>query len=288
MHKILITGHRGFIAGYLIKQLEQEYEILTIRDNLFEVDFSAYMEEHKPEYLIHLAWVTGAGYLNSMDNLRMVAKSIEMYEAFYLNGGKRSVYVGTEQEYQRQEIPLREDALCQPQSLYAKCKYSLGDMLVRYSQEHGNGFVWNRLFFIYGIGEKPKRLMPSMIKGVIRGEEVTCSYHDYVRDYLSVEDVASGIIVSLFSDYTGAVNICGGRNTTIGEIGSIIEGFAEVNGLIHYRSHEECGQDRIIQGDNKLLQSLGWKQKYSLIEGLRQEYEYYQRMYADEQRFLDE
>lgn len=288
MDKILITGHKGFIAKYVIAQLKDQYELVFPEDNLFEMDMQAYMKDVRPQYLIHLAWVTGVGYLDSVDNLRMVAKSIEMYEAFFNNGGKRCVYVGTEQEYKRQDVPLSETDELAPASLYAQCKCNLGEMLVKYSRLKNYGFVWNRLFFIYGIGEKPKRLMPAMIKSMVKGDEVSCSCRDYVRDYIHVHDVASGIITSLFSDYIGAVNICGGNHTTIGEIGDLIASFEGAKGSIQHKTHEMCGQDYVIQGDNSLLRSLGWTPRYTLEEGVREEYTYYQRMYENEQKFLDE
>ena len=99
--KILITGARGFIGQYVQKLLINDYEILTIKENLFTIDMNVYMQEYQPDYLIHLAWVTGDGYINSQENLLMVSKSIEMYHAFFNHGGKRAVYVGTEQEYER-------------------------------------------------------------------------------------------------------------------------------------------------------------------------------------------
>lgn len=285
---VMITGAGGFIGSYVVNLLKDKYNIYSVEENVFDIDFKDYMNRVKPEYLIHLAWVTGQGYLDSKENLYMVSKSIEMFEQFYANGGKRAVYVGTEQEYARKEDALTEEDELKPLSLYAQCKCNLGEMLVKAAKIYGYGFVWNRLFFIYGQGEKPKRLMPAIIKGMIRGDEVECSYENYVRDYIHVYDVATAIITSLFSDYTGFVNVCGGGEPTIGEIGRIIMGFDGAKGTMKHKTHQQCNQPMVIKGDNSLLKSLGWKPKYSLEEGLLEEFSYYKRMYEDEQSFLDE
>lgn len=273
--KILITGIKGFIGQYVKNLVPDEYELLSENRNMFQVDMQAYMKENKPDYLIHLAWVTGNGYVDSPDNLRMVAKSIEMYEAFYAYGGKRAVFVGTEQEYERSDEVLTETSPLKPMNLYAKCKGYLGDMLVSASQIYQNGFVWARLFFVYGYGEKSKRLMPSIITGMLNGDTVTCSCENYVRDYIHVQDVASAILTCLFSDYTGTVNICGGTQTTIGQIGNILQNQATSTGRVIYRSHEECKQPMKIYGSNELLRSLGWVSQYTLENGLKEEYDRY-------------
>ena len=271
MEKVLVTGARGFIGKYVSKLLKHEYEVLSLEGNLFELNIDEYMSIIRPDYLINLAWITGPGYLDSFDNARFVQKGIEMYDAFYKYGGKRAVYVGTEQEYRRIDAPLKETDVIEPVSFYAECKADLGKILVQSSRISGKGFVWGRLFFIYGTGEKQKRLMPSVINGLLENDEVICSYENYVRDYIHVEDVASAIVTCLFSDYTGYVNIGGGSDTTIGEIVKIAKHIIGGTGTVKFRTHEECGQPMHIQADISLLKSLGWKQLYTLETGLKKE-----------------
>lgn len=271
MEKVLITGAKGFIGRYVVSLLEKNYEVYPMTGNIFDTDFDSYMRALRPEYLTHLAWVTGSGYLDSFDNARFVQKGIEMYDAFFKYGGKRAVYVGTEQEYRRLRQPLKETDPIEPASFYAECKASLGKILTEDSKLSENGFVWARLFFIYGAGEKPKRLMPSIIQGLLADQEVTCSCENYIRDYIHVEDAASAIVACLLSEYIGYVNIGGGRNTSIGEIAETAKKIIGGTGNIRFRSHDECRQFPQIQADISLLKSLGWKQKYSLKKGLETE-----------------
>lgn len=283
--RVLVTGDRGFIGKYIVEHLKEKYEIITITGDLLSSNIKDFINEKRPDYLIHLAWETKAGYLDSYKNILFVQKSIELYDAFFQSGGKRAVFIGTEQEYERSDKPLKESDNIMPKSLYAECKAYLGNILTRYSKANNNGFIWARLFFVYGVGEKPKRLMPTIIKGMLMGEEVICSCDGYVRDYLNVEDVALAICTCLFSNYIGVVNIGGGRQTTIGEIASIIKSFEGARGSVAFRSHEECKQPYCIEADNTLLKSLGWRQKYTLEDGLKKEFEYYKKIFDEGKEF---
>ena len=111
---VMITGAKGFIGSYVVDFLKDKYNIHSVDKNVFDIDFKEYMREVNPQYLIHLAWVTGQGYLDSKENLYMVSKSIEMFDEFYANGGKRAVYVGTEQEYARKDAALCENDELKP------------------------------------------------------------------------------------------------------------------------------------------------------------------------------
>jgi nucleoside-diphosphate-sugar epimerase len=270
---VLVTGADGFIGRYVVKELAANYpyEIHEFRGDLFSTNLDYYVGRLAPSYLINLAWVTGEGYLDSRENLMFVQKSLELYDAFYGYGGKRAVFIGTEQEYGRSDKPLAETDAISPISYYAECKADLGRILLKSSEVGGNGFVWCRLFFIYGAGEKPKRLAPSLIRGFLAGERVNCSYEGLVRDYVYVKDAAGAICHCLASDFSGAVNISGGRDTTIGEIAELIRKNTNPEGGVVFQRREECGQFPYIRGDIGRLESLGWTHRHSLESGLIEE-----------------
>ncbi|MDR1580751.1 MAG: NAD(P)-dependent oxidoreductase [Synergistaceae bacterium] len=270
---VLVTGAGGFIGRYVVKELSDNYpyDIHAFRGDLFSTNLDYYVGRLAPSYLINLAWVTGEGYLDSRENLMFVQKSLELYDAFYGYGGRRAVFIGTEQEYGRSDKPLSETDEISPISYYAECKADLGRILLKSSEVGGNGFVWCRMFFIYGAGEKPKRLAPSLIRGLLAGERVNCSYEGLVRDYVYVKDAAGAICRCLASDFSGAVNISGGRDTTIGEIAELVRKNTNPEGEVVFQSREECSQFPYIRGDIGRLESLGWTHRYPLESGLLEE-----------------
>lgn len=272
MKKVLVTGARGFIGQYLERELAGRYEWVPYSGDVLTEDWDACMAQVRPDYLVHLAWVTGAGYIDSEKNLVFLQKSIELYRAFYAWGGQRAVFVGTEQEYARTDRALREDSPLAPKALYAICKESLGSTLLEESQVRGRSFAWCRIFFVYGAGEKSARLMPSLIGGLLRGKTVNCSCASFIRDYVHVSDLARALRCCLEQDGVSAVNIAGGRQTTIGEVADEVKRQIGGLGSVVFRSAAECSdQPSKVWADVSKLRSFGWSPQVALSEGIAEE-----------------
>jgi len=272
MKSVLVTGAGGFIGSYLQKELKNDYIWLPYTGDVLTEDWVQYMARVKPDYLVHLAWITGQGYSDSEKNLTFLQKSIELYRSFYNCGGRRAVFAGTEQEYARTNSALTEDSPLAPKTLYAICKQSLGSALLEDSKARNRSFAWCRIFFVYGTGEKPARLMPSLINGLLCGETVTCSSGSFVRDYIHVSDLARALRCCLEQEETAAVNIAGGQRTTIGEIAEEVRRQLGGLGKVVFRDAAKCGnQPESVWADVSRLRSYGWTPKLSLAEGIAME-----------------
>ncbi|MES2712597.1 MAG: NAD(P)-dependent oxidoreductase, partial [Pseudomonadota bacterium] len=84
-------------------------------------------------------------------------------------------------------------------------------------------FAWGRIFFLYGPGEKPGRLVSDTIARLSRGEPVETTAGTQRRDFLHVADVAGALAALVDSDVVGPVNIASGEDRPLvdflGEIG---------------------------------------------------------------------
>lgn len=230
-----------------------------------------------PEMCIHLAWITTPGiYLKSPENLDLVGASLKLARHLADSGCKRFVGIGTGFEYDMGRSALSEEAPTRPQTLYAACKLALHTILERYSALVSMQVVWPRVFYIYGPGENGRRLVPTLIRSMMKGETVKLTSGDRVRDYLHVDDVASAIWSAARSELTGPVNVGSGRAVTLKELAETVSGLTGSSSQILFGAYPDDPADpQHVLSDNRRLLSTGWTPAYTLVEGLRDTIEWW-------------
>ncbi|MGB8954078.1 MAG: NAD(P)-dependent oxidoreductase [Tumebacillaceae bacterium] len=292
MRRVLVTGASGLIGTPACRQLiKQGFDVHAVtakseppsdesgicwhRADLLDADqVVRVLEEVRPADLLHLAWeTTPPGYWTSERNFDWVQVSMQMIRHFHQFGGQRVVVAGTCAEYSWEHGLCSEDRTpMKPTSLYGACKLALQQMLAAYSRQVGLSSAWGRVFFLYGPGEAPNRLVPSVIRSLLQGEEAACTHGRQIRDYLYVEDVADAFVRLLRSDVQGPVNIASGQPVTLREVVlQIAEGIGRPELLQIGRIAVRNGEPPLIVADVKRLrEEVGWVPRYSLDEGLRE------------------
>ncbi len=262
MKRLLITGSSGFIGQHLVSQLQcSDFEIHTPSSkelNLLDpLAVQRFMERTRPTHLVHLAWITTPGvFFESPENMRWVEATLRLAQAFVESGGKRFIGAGT----------CFETVLAESPTFYGICKNLTRELLQAYFAKTGVGFAWGRIFFLYGPGEKPERLIPSIIRGLLAGEEVLCGQGKVVRDYLYVEDCAACFVDLMTSAEQGVFDIVSGKPIQLSEL---ILATAHTLGrpeLIKLGGRSDrVGEPPVIVS----RQTLKWQPKISLSEGMR-------------------
>lgn len=121
-------------------------------------------------------------------------------------GGVRLVHVGSALEYGTTGGVLHESSPCAPTTLYGETKLAGTTALQRVSQELGLEACVARLFTVYGPGEHPGRLLPTLLAAAEGTGTVPLSAGTQARDFAYVEDVAEGLLRLAVSDVApGAV-----------------------------------------------------------------------------------
>ncbi|HEY3272822.1 MAG TPA: NAD(P)-dependent oxidoreductase [Methanocella sp.] len=288
MKRVLVTGGSGFIGQHALPYLvEKGYEVHCVtsgaprkesavqwhRADLFsESECREIFRSVKPSHLLHFAWYTEPGkYWTSEKNLEWVRASLDILKNFKASGGTRATFAGTCAEYDRNFGFCSEGITpCVPDTLYGTCKNSLRQMASSYSELNHVSFSWGRIFFLYGPGEHPSRLVSSVIRSLLRNEEAKCTHGDQIRDFLHAEDVASAFAALLDCNVEGPVNIASGEpvslKTVINGIGVKIGNPARISfGAIPVPANDP---PVILADTRRLNKEVGWKQKYSLDAGL--------------------
>ena len=297
---MLVTGAAGFVGSQVVRQLlaaDLEVAALVRPDSsqprlqglekqirILEADMAdtaaiaALLAEIKPEACVHAAWYAEPGkYLPSPHNLDSLRASLFLLEELARAGCSHLVGVGTCFEYEMGSQPLREDSPTRPFTLYAAAKLAFMLVAAQRAPQLGMGLAWARLFYIYGPYEDERRLMPSAIKALSEGSDFPTASGEMVRDYLHIEDVASGLCALSSRRLSGAFNVCSGEPVTIAALmqtlGELL-GRAELVRLGAFPPRE--WDPMYVSGDNRRLRTeAGWAPRYSLRQGLAQTIEWW-------------
>jgi UDP-glucuronate decarboxylase len=287
MKKVILTGAAGYIGQYCIPVLlEKGFEVhafsrktsLSHHPHLFwhaidllETRADQILKSVRPEYVLHLAWETEHGvFWNSPNNLKWLEASKIFLTDFHASGGKRFVSAGTVAEYDWHDGNCVEGKTKEiPATPYGQAKKAFSDELA-FANTRGLSTAVGRVFFLYGPGEPPNRLIPAVIRALLKNEVARCSNGTQVRDFMYVADVADALVSLLLSDVLGSVNIASGQPVRV------IDLVNQISILIQGSGRPEFGAIARPEGDPEILtastrrlsQELRWNPKISLEQGL--------------------
>ena len=286
--KVLITGGTGFIGNNVVEELlKRNYEIhLIVYDipnkinnkniiihqlNLLNIEeVNNFFKKNNFENLIHLAWFVGKKCHISNINIDWTIATLNILKQFQLTGGKKYLQTGTNSEYEYKYGYLIEDMT--PASngiLRGTCENSLYRIAKDFCKNNNIDFKWARVFNLYGENERESRLMPSVINSCLKNEDVKVSTCLKFQDYLYVKDTAKAIVDIFESSLEGAVNVCSNQPIQLKTIVEKIVELTNFKGKILYGAVEDSIGENVVIGNNDKLKSIGWKQEYSLEDGLK-------------------
>ncbi len=132
---------------------------------------------------------------------------------------RRFIHVGSALEYGLLEGIATEARHTDPHTLYGQSKLAGTNALADVARETGLKAVTARAFTVFGPGEHPGRLLPTLRRAAIENTSVRLSAGTQRRDFSYVEDVADGLLRLGISPVPpgGAVNLASGRMTLVRE-----------------------------------------------------------------------
>ena len=287
MKRVLLTGACGFVGRHVVQVLlAAGYEVWAIgrtdprcdgvvfqpADLLDAGARRSAVTRVDASYLLHLAWIADPGvYWHSPMNLDWAAASLDLVKTFHEAGGARAVMVGSCAEYAWGEDRFTEGATpCRPATLYGTAKDSTRRLVLRYASEWDLSSAWARLFFMYGPGEKPGRLVSDAIAALRANTPFPTSAGLQKRDFLHVGDVAAALVALLGSGVTGSVNVGSGQAVAVREILDMLAaGIGNKDCLRFGERALSAGDPAIIEADTRrLFSEVGFRPRFDLAAGL--------------------
>ncbi len=299
----LVTGGAGFIGSHLVDRLLAAGDEVVVLDDLstgrrenleqalaagaelVEGDITDaalvrdLFERRQPERVFHLAAQIDVrrSVADPVFDLGVnVAGTLNLLLAAHESGVARFAFASTGGaiygEGAGRELPLTEDAECQPDAPYGQSKLAAEGYLRLWTRLHGLSTVALRLGNVYGPRQDPlgEAGVVAIFAGAMLDGRRPRVFGDgeQTRDYVYVGDVVDAFLAAAGADATGAFNVGTGRETSVLELGRRIAaacGAAFEPELAPPRPGEV---QRIAIDSSLAAERLGWRPATGLGEGL--------------------
>ncbi len=305
--KILVIGGAGFIGGFVVAELLKEkvrevviYDNFTrgkmenIRESLKDPRCSIYpfggdIRETDVlndamkgvDYVIHLAamWL-----LHCKDYPRTafevnIGGTFNVLEACVKNNIKKLIYSSSASVYgDAVEVPMTEEHPFNNKNFYGATKISGEAMCTAYNDRYGLSVVGLRYMNVYGPGQDQHAVysgvVPIMLNKIDANEAPTINGDgSQAYDFIYVEDVARCNVAAIKSDVTfGYYNVGTEVQTTIKKLCDTILELKKSSLKVIYKPYSADDARALVQNRIgsavKAEKELGFKYKYSLIQGL--------------------
>jgi GDP-L-fucose synthase len=299
--KIYVAGHRGLVGSAIVRALERDGYTNIIRRTHSELDLTDqravfdFFEKERPEYVVLAAAHVGGInanqtapadfiYINSAIQCNVIGAAHE-YKV------KKLLFLGSSCIYPRMaHQPIKESELLtgpleKTNEGYAIAKIS-GLMMCRFfKQQYGDDFISCMPTNLYGPNDnfnlEHSHVLPALIRKFDDAKEsgaksVTLwGTGSPLREFLYVDDMADACVY-LLQNYSGEehVNIGTGREITIKALAEMVREIVGFEGEIIWDDSMPDGTPRKLLDVSK-LHDIGWKEKVSLRDGIKLEYEWY-------------
>jgi GDP-L-fucose synthase len=293
--KIFIAGHRGLVGSAISRNLTSNgYTNLLTRsrsqlDLRIQKDVDEFFAEERPEYVfLGAAKVGGIGYNKAIpgdfirENLQIQTNVID---AAYRNGCKKLLFLGSACIYPKHApVPIKEEYLMTGPLEETNISYSLAKiagymMCKKYTEQYGFPTVSVMPNNLYGINDnfilEQCHVIPSFINKFVSakdsGVESVMCFGDGspTREFLFSDDLADGLVF-LMNNYDDPeiINIGPEREVSIKELSEIVSNLVGYTGELVWDTSKPNGTPRRALDTSK-MDSLGWKAKTSLEDGLK-------------------
>lgn len=299
--KIYVAGHHGLVGSNIMKRLQEKGYTDVIGRTRQELDLTnqeavnSFFEIEKPEYVVLAAAKVGGILANNTYPADFIMKNLQIQvnviDAAYRSGVKKLLFLGSSCIYPRMcPQPIKEEYLLtgeleKTNEAYALAKISGLKMCYYYKKQYGADFISVMPTNLYGPGDNfgltNSHVLPALMRKMHEAKITNAETVEIwgtgkaLREFLYIEDMADGCIF-LLENYDGAdfVNLGTGKELTIRELAELIKNVVGFSGELCFNTEKPDGTPRKLLDVSK-MESLGWKYKIDLEEGIKRTYKWF-------------
>ena len=299
--RIFVAGHRGLVGSAIVRHLEEagaRHVLVATRDQLDLRDQAAvnyWFRANRPEYVYLVAGTVGGILANATrpaefiyDNMLIHATVVHAAHQF---GVRKLLYLGSSCIYPRHcAQPMTEDGLLSgalepTNEAYAIAKIAGIKLCEAYRKQYGDDFISAMPTNLYGPNDNfdltSSHVLPAMIRkfheAKIEGrpDVVIWGTGSPRREFLHVDDLADACVF-LMERYAGEkhINVGTGEDLSIRELAETVRSIVYPDAVLTFDTSKPDGMPRKLL-DVSRLQTLGWKHRIELREGIASTYEWF-------------
>ncbi|MDP3111471.1 MAG: GDP-L-fucose synthase [Thermodesulfovibrionales bacterium] len=299
--KIYVAGHRGLVGSAILRRLESEGYKNIIHRARKELDLTrqsaveAFFEKEKPEYVFLAAAKVGGIHANSTYPAEFIYSNLmvqaNVINAAHIYGVGKLLFLGSSCIYPRDcPQPMKEEYLLSgylepTNEPYAVAKIAGIRMCQSYNRQYGTNFISVMPTNLYGSNDNFDLMDSHVLPALIRKfHEAKVNDKPYVevwgsgnpkREFLFVDDLADACLFLMENyDKKEIINIGTGEDVTVKELAETVKEVVGYGGEIRFDKTRPDGTPRKLL-DVSRINSLGWKAKTPLREGIEKTYEWY-------------
>ena len=311
--KIYIAGHKGLVGSAIIKNLEGKgytnliYKTHQELDLLDSIAVAEFFNEQKPEYVILAAAKVGGIIANNTYRADFIYENLQIQNNVihqsYLNSIKKLLFLGSTCIYPKNASqPINEDSLLTSELEYTNEPYAIAKiagikMCESYNLQYDTNFISVMPTNLYGPNDnfdlEKSHVLPALLRKM---HEAKLNHVPQVeiwgsgkpeREFLYSEDMADACVYILenlnFKDIcltsmkeirNTHLNIGTGKDISIKDLAKLIKGIVGYQGKLFFNTAKPDGTMKKLTNPTK-LNSLGWKYKVELKDGIKMMYEWY-------------
>jgi GDP-L-fucose synthase len=310
--KIYLAGHTGMVGSAIFRDLQNRGYKNLIHKNLSELDLrnqsavEKFFKESKPEIVIIAAAKVGGILANNTyraeflyDNLMIEANLIH---SSFLNNVEKVVFLGSSCIYPKlAPQPLKEEYLLSDYLEFTNEPYAIAKiagikLCENYYRQYGCNYISAMPTNLYGPNDnfnlETSHVLPALLRkfheAKVEGKDSVTIWGTGkpLREFLYVEDLANAIVFmmenieakDIYENKITHLNVGSGKDISISNLAKFISEITEFKGEIVYDSSKPDGTPRKLM-DVTRINSLGWKCKTELKEGIIQTYNFFKEKY---------
>lgn len=309
MKKIYIAGHRGLVGSAIDRILTKKGYSNIIRKTHSELDLRdrekvfEFFEKEKPKWVFLSAAKVGGIYANNTYPVDFLLYNLQIQnniiEASYTYNVEKLMFLGSSCIYPKEcPQPIKEEYLLsgylestnQP---YALAKITGIELCEAYNRQYNTNYISVMPCNLYGINDnyhaENAHVIPMLIRRFHEAkinnlkETVIWGSGTPLREFMCSDDLAEACIYLMENknakDIGKFINIGSGKEVTIKELAELIKKVVGFTGEIKLDSSKPDGTMRKLLDVSK-INSLGWKYKTELEDGLKIAYEDFLKNYS--------